>query len=77
MNEIVNKGPTDVVEKILKAEFGMEKMDGNEFYAVIYDKWLELHKPYWELNDAREYTFKAILAAYQVGVSTILEKYGY
>ena len=29
------------------------------------------------MADPRDYTFKAMIAAYQLGVSMILEKYGY
>ena len=46
-------------------------------YFSIFDKWMELHEPYWKLADPRQYTFDATLAAYQLGVSVILEKYGY
>ena len=50
---------------------------GEAFYQKIYDRWLALHEPYWALEDPRRYTFNAMLAAYQLGVSMILEKYGY
>lgn len=51
--------------------------NGEAFCRKIYSRWLDLHEPYWELEDPRDYTFKALLAAYQLGVSMILEKYGY
>ncbi len=48
-----------------------------DFYSAIYDEWIDIYEPYWEMRDPREYTLKAILAAYQLGVSMILGKYGY
>ena len=49
----------------------------NAFYRSIFDLWLKMHEPYWDLKDPREYTFKAMLAAYQLGISMILVKFGY
>ena len=50
---------------------------GYAFYRVIYERWAKKHEPYWKLKDCRDYTFNATLAAYQLGVSMILEKCGY
>lgn len=36
-----------------------------------------MHEPYWKLEDPRKHTMAAMLAAYQLGISMVLEKYGY
>ena len=77
IDQILNEGPADVAEALLKNELGLNKEQANQFYAQIYERWIALHEPYWKLSDPREYTFNAMLAAYQLGVSMILEKYGY
>ena len=79
VDEVILGGPSIIGYSLLKKHFSEEihKNFGEEFYKTIYARWLVLHEPYWVLNDPREYTFKAMLAAYQLGVSMILEKYGY
>ena len=79
VEEIITDGPADDANKLMNAHFSSEVMgnQGNSFYQIIFQRWLTMHEPYWNLKDPREYTFKALLAAYQLGVSMILEKYGY
>ena len=76
---IIEEGPASYAKPIFRKEFNLDS-DGNageKLYSKIFDKWLELHEPYWNLNDPREYTFNAMLASFQTGVSMILSKYGY
>lgn len=78
-NRILQVGPADDANALLKQYFSNEisQNQGNPFYQKIYAKWLELHEPYWKMQDPREYTFRLMIAAYQLGVSMILEKFGY
>ena len=77
-DQIIEEGPPDYAQPLLEAELGLDaEMQSKELFATIFDQWIEMHKPYWNLTDPREYTFKAMLASYQAGISTILEKYGY
>lgn len=66
-------------KKLVEDSFPIEVMGihGHLFLRAIFNRWMEMHGPYWLLADPREYTFKAMLAAYQLGVSMLLEKYGY
>ena len=43
----------------------------------IFRRWVALHEPYWKLRDPRDYTYRAMVAGYQLGVSMMLEKLGY
>lgn len=66
------------VKLALLAQLGLtDNEKENAFYRVIFERWMAMHEPYWKLSDPRDYTFKAMVAAYQLGVSMILEKYGY
>jgi hypothetical protein len=79
VDEIIFTGPADDANALMENHFSKEIMgnQGNSFFPVIFKRWIELHEPYWKLDDPREYTFKAMVAAYQLGVSMILEKFGY
>lgn len=74
---IEKRGPADDCKPCLRqmglGDSGVE----NAFYNKIYKIWVEKHEPYWKMRDPREYTFKATLAAYQLGVSLMLAKLGY
>ena len=74
--EVTLNGPALMAAYLWTQHFSSEN-DRESFYQSIYDRWLERHEPYWALNDPRQYTFMAMLAAYQLGISMILEKYGY
>lgn len=79
VEQIIEEGPADDANILLAKHFPKEisENQGNSFFQKIYPRWLAMHEPYWALPDPRDYTFKAMLAAYQLGVSMILEKYGY
>ena len=77
VDQIISEGPADACKPFL-IQLGLSTTEKeNEFYQTIFKSWLEMHEPYWKLSDPREYTFTATLAAYQLGISMILEKYGY
>ena len=75
----VVQGPARETNALLSKYFpeNVAKDQGNPFFSQIFDRWLELHKKYWEQLDPREYTLKAFQAAFQLGVSMMLEKHGY
>lgn len=79
VNQIIEEGPADDANILLAKHFpkDISENQGNAFFQKIYPRWIAMHEPYWKLSDPRDYTFKAMLAAYQLGVSMILEKYGY
>lgn len=77
-DQIIEEGPPDYAQPLLESELGLNKdKQSQELFATVFDRWIEMHNPYWKLEDPREYTFNAMLASYQAGISTILEKYGY
>lgn len=75
--EVIKKGPSDYATPIIEEVIGLDPEGANELYGGIYMRWMELHEPFWKLQDPRDYTFKLMLASYQLGVSTMLEKLGY
>lgn len=78
VEEIIQTGPADDANIILEETIGISgNQEQNELYQKIYEKWIHCHEPYWKLEDPRQYTFRAMLAAYQLGISMILEKYGF
>lgn len=77
VDQIIEEGPADECKPLL-LELGLtDNEKENDFYRTIYARWMTMHEPYWKLSDPRDYTFRATVAAYQLGVSMILEKYGY
>lgn len=78
VDEIIKVGPADDANVILAETVGINgNEEQNAFYQKIYEKWIYCHEPYWALNDPRQYTFRAMVAAYQLGISMVLEKYGF
>lgn len=75
---IINEGAPDYAHPLLEKEVGVPlEKQAEQLFSTVYDEWLVMHEPYWKLEDPRKYTFNAMLASYQAGVSTILEKYGF
>lgn len=77
VEEVIKYGPPDYASPILEEVIGLEPDDCNNFYQMLYGCWMNLHEPYWKLKDPREYTFKLLLASYQLGVSIVLTEYGF
>lgn len=73
--EIIIDGPADKANELLEELFdkSISADQGNGFYQRIFPIWLKQHEPYWKLSDPRDYTYNALLAAYQLGVSMMLE----
>ena len=77
VDRIIDEGPADESRTLIK-QMGINNPEQeNAFYQAIFKRWLAKHEPYWELSDPREYTFSAMLAAYQLGISMALEMNGY
>lgn len=77
VEKIIKEGPADTCKPFL-VQLGLsDNKKEHAFYQVIFKRWMAMHEPYWKLNDPRNYTFTTMVAAYQLGVSMILEKYGY
>lgn len=79
VDKIIKNGPADDANDLMDKYLPKDVLgdQGNKFFNEIYSNWLEMHEPYWDLEDPRKYTFNAMVAAYQLGISMILEKFGY
>ena len=77
VDRIIQEGPADACKPFLKKLGLTDNKKENDFYRTIFERWITMHEPYWKLADPRNYTFKATLAAYQLGISMILEEFGY
>ena len=71
---LMSAGPSDEATKIMEKQFKLNTDQANLFYSKIFEKWVDVLTPYWNLAEPWEYTTKAMIAAYQLGVSMILEK---
>ena len=76
-NKVIKDGPWEHVEPLFKKDLEMSKEEFERFGQELYALWKNQHEAYWKLNDPRQYTFNAMLASFQLGVSMILEKLGY
>ncbi len=79
VEKIMAEGPAEDANKLMEKYLlkDLFSNQGNPFFSKIYPVWTALHEPYWKERDPRDYTFKLMVAAYQLGVSVILEKLGY
>ena len=77
VERIIREGPAESCKPWLYQLGLTDNQKENTFYQVIFERWAKNHEPYWKLKDCRDYTFNATLAAYQLGVSMILERCGY
>ena len=48
----------------------------DEFLNKLFDDWLEIMDPYWDMWDSREYIFRGLLIFYQIGISERLKDLG-
>lgn len=77
VDSVMETGPSVFTKDIIKRDLGMNDSAFGSFCTAICMRWMEMQKPYWQMQDPRDYTFYATLAAYQLGVSIILCKYGF
>ena len=76
--DVMGYGPSDYMGKILENDLGITNEKLIRFAVdVIFEKWLKLMKPYWDLQEARNYVFYSFLAIYQLGISIELSHLGY
>lgn len=68
-------GPVEDAENLIEEYFpdsiGPSDID---FFQHIFERWAAMTKPHMKNKDAREYIYQSTLAAYQLGVSMMLEK---
>ncbi len=64
------------VKRIVENEWEISINEFNNILNEVYQAWLNIHEPYWNLSDSRNYTFNAILAVFQLGISITLNSYG-
>lgn len=76
-DQMIQDGPWEYVEPLFRDDLAMTKEQFEQFGRGLYEVWKTQHEPYWVLNDPRQYTLNATLASFQLGVSMILEKFGY
>ena len=72
VSQVIADGPWEHVKLLFQEDLGMDQEDFNTLCQKVFEEWIVLHEPYWNLEDPRKYTFNALLAVYQLGVSTIL-----
>lgn len=56
-------------------QFGMALEAYNELVKAIYEKFQELHEPYWKAKEPRDYTLSAFYAAFMTGCSISIERF--
>lgn len=59
--------------EILKLE---NTAEFEEFLNRIFDDWLEIMEPYWDMTESRDYIFRGLLIFYQMGISHRLAHMG-
>lgn len=72
-----DEGPADDVYALANKLLKLNKDGFNALCGEVFDEWLSQHDPYWKMQDPRPYTFSALMAAYQLSISLVLEKLGY
>lgn len=77
VQSVMESGPSGLSADIIKEDLGMDEKAFGSFCVEIFLRWSAVHEPYWNLQDPRDYTVYATLAAFQLGVSMILCKYGF
>lgn len=56
-------------------QFGMDPEIYNQLVKAIYEKFQELHEPYWQAKEPRNYTLSAFYAAFMTGCSISIERF--
>jgi len=55
-------------------QFGVTGDVYNDLMKNVWEKFLELHEPYWHLKDPRDYTMSGFFGAFLMGSSVVLAK---
>ena len=77
VEKVYRSNTWSTVQNIFSVDFNMNQNQMNDFFRQMFDIWQDLHAPYWQLADPRDYTFRSLVAAFQLGVSLMLDKLGY
>lgn len=56
-------------------QYGMVTEIYGQLVQELFDKFQELHKPYWTAKEPRHYTLAAFYAAFMTGCSIAIERY--
>ena len=56
-------------------QFGMIAEIYNQLVQEIFKKFQELHEPYWQVKEPRDYTLAAFYAAFMTGCSISIERF--
>lgn len=59
------------------SQFGVSADCYNRLVQSVYEKFIDLHKPYWKVVEPRDYTISAFIAGFLAGSSIVLAKCGY
>ena len=76
-DELISKANVMTMTEPALKRFGKTREEWDEYGAELFALWAAIHEPYWKLKDCREYTFNLFIAFFQLGVSTLLERFGY
>ena len=77
-NKLDTYDPTilDPTANIITNDLRITIDDFRSLMRDVFNEWLTLHEPYWQLNDCRAYTLNDFLGIWQLGVSMVLNSYG-
>lgn len=70
---LTENDPYDLAVEILSIKNSSAFED---FLSRIFDDWLEIMDPYWDMSNSRDYIFQGLLIFYQLGISERLKKLG-
>ena len=56
-------------------QFGMAPEIYNQLVQELFKKFQELHEPYWQAKEPRDYTLSAFYASFMTGCSIAIERY--
>ncbi len=74
---IVNDPETSAHDLAFHAmqQFGMQPEIYNQLVQELYKTFTDLHEPYWQAKEPRDYTLSAFYASFMTGCSISIERY--
>jgi len=75
VNDVMVQGPSHKADEIRKEYFdeSISANQGNDFIKLIFNEYKKTVNPYYMLEDARQYVYRALMAGFMLGVSMITE----